>query len=222
MAITYAQLTQLVQDFCENAETSFVNNIPYFVRSAEMRIQNSVQLPSLRKISTSTAIAPGVNTYAAPSDFLAPFEFSLTVAATGEQKFLLNKDVNFIREAFPVNTVTGVPTHYAITSVAATTPFATTFLLGPTPDLAYATTLDYFAYPASITAGTTSWLGDNFEAVLLYGTLREANLYLKGEDNTTANYEKMYQEALFLLKQLGEGKLRQDSYRSGQARVTVQ
>lgn len=221
MAITYAQLTQLVQDTLENTEASFVSNIPVFVRGAEQRIMHSVQLPAMRKTTTATALVSGNSSYAAPSDFLAPFEFSITIAATGAQAFLLNKDVNFIREAFPISTATGQPTHYAITSVAATTPFATSFLLGPTPDANYATTLDYYAYPASITAGTTSWLGDNFESVLIYGTLREAYVYLKGEQDLIDRYEKLYLEALALLKGLADGKDRKDTYRGGQFRLPV-
>lgn len=220
MAMTYAQLLQLTQDYCENTETSFVNNVPYFVRSAELRIQNSVQLPSLRRTASSATVL-GSNTLAAPSDFLAPLELTVLIAATGERQFLLNKDVNFIREAYPINSVFGTPVHYAVTSVDSTTPFATNFLLGPTPDAAYATALAYFAYPTSIVSGSTSWLGENFESVLLYGTLREAYIYMKGEQDLIDRYEKMYQEALMLLKGLGDGKLRRDAYRSGQNRGQI-
>ena len=220
MAITYAQLLQSTQDYCENTETSFVSNIPIFVAQAETRIFNSVHLPLMRKVSTATAMVASTNTIAAPTDFLAMFEFSLTDSA-GAQFFLLNKDVSYIRESFPLTTAIGQPTHYALQVVAAGTPFATTLLLGPTPDANYATTMDYYAYPTSIVTGGTSWLGNNFDTVLLYGTLREAYVYMKGEADVVAEYEAKYQEALLLLKNLADGLDRRDAYRSGQLRLPV-
>jgi hypothetical protein len=212
MAISYTQLLQLVQDFCENTETSFVANIPFFVKSAEQRILHSVQLPALRKNALGSMTAS--NQYlSTPTDFLAPF--SLAIMTSGVvQAFLLNKDVEYIREAFPDPTATGTPSHYALFD-------ADSIILGPTPDTGYSTELHYFYMPESIVIAGTSWLGTNFESALLYGTLREANLYLKGEADMVANYEKQFQEALMLLKGLGDGKARRDSYRNVQNRLQV-
>lgn len=218
MAITYAALVQAVQDYTENTETSFVSNIPVFVQTAETRIFNSVTLPQMRKVSTATAMVSGTNTIAAPSDFLAMFSFSFT-DGTGTEHYLLNKDVNFIKEAYPITTTLAAPVHYALYTVAAGTPFAATLLLGPTPDANYATTMDYYAYPTSIVSAGTSWLGNNFDAVLLYGALREAYTYMKGEQDLIDRYEKLYQESLMLLKSLADGKDRRDSYRNGQLRI---
>ena len=218
MAITYAQLLQAVQDYTENDEPTFVTNIPVFVQAAETRIYNSVTLPAMRKVSTVVAMVATVNTISVPTDFLAMFEFSLT-DSNGLQYFLLNKDVNFIREAFPATLVTGQPTYYALHTVGAATPFTTTLLLGPTPDANYATTIDYYAYPASIVSAGTSWLGNNFDSCLLYGTLREAYTFMKGEADLIQQYENLYQESLMLLKGLVDGKDRTDTYRAGQVRL---
>ena len=211
--MNYTSLVQLVEDYLESTETSFVTNIPTFVQLAEERIYNSVQIPAIRKNVTGT-MTISTKYLSLPTDWLATFSLAIIDPVTGAQTFLLNKDVNYIREAFPTPTATGPPTHYAIFD-------QDTLILGPTPDASYAAELHYYYYPQSIVTAGTSWLGDNFESVLLYGTLREAYNYLKGEADLTAQYEAKYQEALGLLKQLGDGKDRRDAYRSGQLRVPV-
>lgn len=211
--MNYAALVTLIQDYTENSESSFVSNIPTFVQLAEERIYNSVQIPAIRKNQTGTLTAS--NKYLTlPTDWLATFSLAVTEPSTGRMYFILNKDVNFIRESFPNPLATGTPTHYAQFD-------QNTLILGPTPDLSYAVELHYYYYPESIVTASTSWLGDNFETVLLYGSVREAYQYMKGEQDLTAQYEAKYQEALELLKQLGDGKDRQDAYRSGQVRVPV-
>lgn len=211
--MNYTSLVQLVQDYLESTETSFVDNIPNFVQLAEERVYNSVQIPAIRKNATGT-MTSGNKYLSLPTDWLATFSLTLIDTETGVQSFLLNKDVNYIREAYPTPSDTGPPAHYAIFD-------ANTLILGPTPDASYGAELHYYYYPQSIVDAGTSWLGDNFESVLLYGTLREAYNYLKGEVDLTAQYEAKYQEALGLLKQLGDGKDRRDAYRSGQVRVPV-
>lgn len=211
--MNYASLVTMIQDYCGNAESSFVANIPNFVQLAEERIYNTVQIPAIRKNQTGTLTAS--NKYLTlPTDWLATFSLAVIDPVTQAQTFLLNKDVNYIREAFPTPSDTGTPTHYAQFDY-------NTLILGPTPDLSYSVELHYYYYPASIVTAGTSWVGDNFETVLLYGSLREAYQYMKGEEDITAQYDAKYQEALALLKQLGDGKDRQDAYRSGQVRVKV-
>jgi len=188
--------------------------IDTFIQLAEERIYNSVQIPAIRK--NQTGYMTGGNKYLSlPSDWLATFSLSVINPSTGAQSFLLNKDVNFIREAFPVPSDTGTPTHYAQFTDSS-------LILGPTPDLSYQVELHYYYYPTSIVTATTSWLGNNFESVLLYGALREAAVFVKAEADMVANYEGKYQESLGLLKQLGDGKDRRDAYRSGQVRIPVQ
>ena len=211
--MNYSSLVELVQDYLESTEESFVDNIPNFVQLAEERVYNSVQIPAIRKNATGT-MTSGNKYLTLPTDWLATFSLTLIDTETGQQSFLLNKDVNYIREAYPTPADTGPPVHYAIFD-------ADTLILGPTPDVNYGAELHYYYYPQSIVTAGTSWLGDNFESVLLYGTLREAYNYLKGEVDLTAQYEAKYQEALGLLKQLGDGKDRRDAYRSGQTRVPV-
>lgn len=211
--MNYSQLVQLVQDYLESTETSFVDNIPNFVQLAEERIYNSVQIPAIRKNVTGT-MTSGNKYLSLPSDWLATFSLAAIDPTTGDYSYLLDKDVNYIREAFPNPSSTGAPTHYAIFD-------ANTLIIGPTPDQSYAAELHYYYYPESIVTAGTTWLSDNFETVLLYGSLREAYMYLKGESDLTAMYEAKYQEGLALLKQLGDGKDRRDAYRSGQVRVPV-
>jgi hypothetical protein len=211
--MNYSALVTIIQDYCGNAESSFVANIPNFVQLAEERIYNSVQIPAIRKYFTGT-LTGGNRFMTLPADWLATFSLAVTDPTTQAQTFLLNKDVNYIREAFPVQSATGSPTHYAQYDKS-------TLLIGPTPDASYTTELNYFYYPESIVTAGTSWVGDNFETVLLYGSLREAYQYMKGEEDITAQYENKYQEALALLKVLGDGKDRRDAYRSGQTRVPV-
>lgn len=215
MAMTYADLLQAVQSYTENTEPSFVSYIPTFVQLAEQRIYNAVQLPALRKNQTGY-LSSGNKYLTLPTDWLATYSLAVITPLTAVQTYLLNKDVEFIRESFPSPvTPTGQPTHYAIFN-------NTTLILGPTPDANYQVELHYYYYPQSIVTAGTSWLGTNFENVLLYGTLREAYLYMKGDADLTAEYEKKYQEGLALLKMLGEGKNRQDTYRTRQLRIPVQ
>ena len=211
--MNYTQLSQSIQDYCQSTETSFVANIPNFVQLAEERIYNSVQIPAIRKNVTGTM----TNTFPyfqLPSDWLSTFSLAVIDPVTGEYEYLLNKDVNFIRAAYPPPNSTGKPKYYAIWDDS-------TMILGPTPDQAYTAELHYYYYPPSIVNVNTSWLGDNFESVLLYGSLREAYTYLKGEQDMMTYYEQKYQEALGLLKRLGDGLDRQDAYRSGQVRIPV-
>jgi hypothetical protein len=149
--------------------------------------------------------------------------YSLAIInASGEYEYLLNKDVNFIRQAYPQPTDTGIPRYYALFGPRSDNAAELTFILGPTPDAAYGAELHYFFYPPSITVSPyTSWLGDNFDSVLLYGSLVEAYTYMKGEQDMMALYNGKYQEALALAKRLGDGMERQDAYRSGQYRQAV-
>ena len=211
--MNYSQLTQLIQDYCESTESSFVANIPTFVQLAEERIYNSVQIPAIRNNVTGTMSIN--NQYMSlPSDWLSTYSFAVIDPDTGEYEYLLNKDVNFIRASYPSPTYTGKPKYYAIFS-------DTSMLLGPTPDVAYTAELHYYYYPASIVTVGTSWIGTNYENVLLYGSIREGYVYLKGEQDIMNYYEQKYQEAIAQLKRLGDGLDRQDAYRSGQVRIPV-
>jgi hypothetical protein len=211
--MTYAELVAQIQDYTENTfQTTDINT---FITQAEQRIYNTVQLPALRKNVTGSLT--GGNKYLAmPADWLATFSLAV-FGADNEYKYLLNKDVNFIRQSFPDtdSAFYGEPQYYAVFD-------NTTFIVGPTPDTAYSAELHYFYYPTSITIAGTSWLGDNFSSTLLYGSLLEAYTYMKGEKDVLDNYRSRYDEAMLLLKQLGDGKDRQDAYRSGQVRYPVQ
>ena len=196
-----------------------------FIRQAEQRIYNSVQFPSIRK--NVTGVTTNGNKYlSSPSDFLAVYSMAV-ILPTGEYEYLLNKDVNFIRAAYPRPADTGVPRYYALFGPTTTNdnpPQLTdelSFILGPTPNAAYDIELHYFFYPESITvaADGRTWLGDNFDSVLLYGTLLEAYTFMKGEQDVIANYTARYNEALILAKRLGDGMERSDAYRSGQFRM---
>ena len=211
-------LVQAIHDYTENSESSFVDNIPTFVQLAEERIYNSVQIPAIRKNQTGTMTA-GNKYLSLPTDWLATFSLAVITSdefAGDTYSYLLDKDVNFIRESFPStgSLSWALPTHYAQFD-------QNTLLLGPTPDNAYGVELHYYYYPESIVTAETSWLGDNFEDVLLYGSLREAYIYMKGDADLVSAYEAKYKQALDLLKQLGDGKNRRDAYRSGQVRVPV-
>jgi len=213
MALTYAQLVVQIQDYTENTFT--VTDINNFIQQAEQRIYNTVQLPALRKNVTGTLTA--ANKYLAmPADWLATFSLAV-INTSNEYLYLLNKDVNFIRQSFPDtdSAFYGQPQYYAVFD-------STTFIVGPTPDASYSAELHYFYYPESIVTAGTSWVGNNFSSVLLYGSLLEAYTYMKGEADVMATYKSRYDEAMLLLKQLGDGKDRQDSYRSGQVRYPVQ
>lgn len=211
--MNYSALVTLIQDYCESTESSFVSNIPTFVQLAEERIYNSVQIPAIRKNVTGT-MTINLQYFQLPSDWLSTFSLAVIDPTTGDYEYLLNKDVNFIRASYPPPNSTGKPKYYAIWN-------NTSMILGPTPDLAYTAELHYYYYPASIVTAGTSWVGDNFETVLLYGSLREAYTYLKGEQDMMQYYDQKYQEAVAQLKRLGDGLDRQDAYRSGQVRVQV-
>ena len=303
--MNYTELSSAIQAYTENTETNFVAEIPVFVEQAEQRIYNSVQFPSIRKNVTGATTTN--NKYLqCPTDFLAVYSLAI-INASGEYEYLLNKDVNFIRQAYPQPTDTAIPKYYALFGPRSDDPSELTFILGPTPDAAYSAELHYYFYPPSIvqssvatlgaitggsayttgkyfnvplTGGTgsgalatitvsggavtavtvvnggyrysvndvlsaaaaniggtgtgfsvlvstvnnvggTSWLGDNFDTVLLYGSLVEAYTYMKGEADMVALYNQKYMEALALAKRLGDGMERQDAYRSGQFRQAV-
>jgi len=288
--VNYTQLKQLIQDYTQNYETTFVADIPTFVEQAEQRIYNSVQFPSLRKNVTG-AITQYNQYLATPSDFLAPYSlaiyenatttatgtsgtYTITVASAtnialgqipsgtgialgalvtninglvitlslpntgtvsgnvtfqGNFLYLINKDVNFIREVYGNPVAYGTPQYYALFGPTVTSGAITnelSFILGPTPDLNYTAELHYYYYPVSIADTTnnpngTSWLGDNFDTVLLYGSLVEAYTFMKGETDMMTLYNQKYVEALALAKRLGDGMERQDAYRDGQFRQQV-
>jgi hypothetical protein len=215
--VNYAQLVVAVSDYTENTfQTTDMNT---FIQQAEQRIYNTIQFPSLRKNVTGVT-ATGNKYLACPGDFLSVY--SMAVYPTGgEYSYLLNKDVNFIREAYPQPTDTSTPKYYALFGPQSTNEAELTFILGPTPDAVYNIELHYFYYPASIVTAVNTWLGDNFDTVLLYGTLVEAYTFLKGEQDMMALYDGKYKEALALAKRLGDGLERQDAYRSGQYRQKV-
>jgi len=213
MALTYSQLVVQIQDYTENTFT--VTDINNFIQQAEQRIYNTVQLPALRKNDTGS-LSTGNKYLTMPTDWLATFSLAV-INTSNEYTYLLNKDVNFIRQSFPDtdSAFYGEPQYYAIFNDIS-------FIVGPTPDANYSVELHYFYYPESIVTAGTSWLGNNFSSALLYGSLLEAYTYMKGEADVMANYKNRYDEAMLLLKQLGDGKDRQDSYRSGQVRYPVQ
>jgi hypothetical protein len=186
--MNYAELTANIEDICEN--TFSADQLAMFTQQAEQKIYNSVQIPALRKNVVGT------------------------LTATVAYAYLINKDVNFIREAYPTPTATGMPVHYAFFADGS-------FLVGPTPDSSYSTELHYGYYPESIVTAGTTWLGDEFDSALLNGALVEALRFMKGEADIVALYDKMYVQAVSLLKNLGDGKLREDTYRSGQLKIKV-
>lgn len=303
--MNYNELSQTIQSYVESTEQLFVENIPVFVQQAEERIYNTVQIPSLRKNVVGTATIS--NKYlSCPDDYLSSFSMAV-IQPNGDYEYLLNKDVNFIRQAYPNPADAGLPKYYALFGSQFSNPNELSFILGPTPDANYSVELHYFYYPATIvqgviattsgivagtsyTAGTylgvpltggrgtgavadivtsgggvisvairnggslyvlgdvltasssllgntgsgftvqvttvsnpsgTSWLGDNYSPVLLYGAMREAILFQKGEQDLVAYYEKQFQEALAQLNRLGTGLERGDAYRDGQARIKV-
>lgn len=222
--MNYTELTAAICDYTQNFETDFVANIPLFVQQAEQRIYNTVQFPSLRKNVTGSTTQD--NKYlSCPNDFLSVYSMAV-IDALGNYEYLLNKDVNFIRQAYPnPNTDKAIPKYYALfgpTVSGATISDELSFILGPTPDAAYSVELHYYYYPESISvaADGQTWLGDNFETVLLYGSLVEAYTFMKGEQDMMALYDGKYKEALALASRLGNGLERSDAYRSGQARLS--
>jgi len=234
--MTYQELYDAIQSYTENNFPAFdlasgstdttTEQINRFIQQAEQRIYNTVQFPSLRKNMVGNLQAS--NKYLkAPDDYLATYSLAIITGygtASESYTFLLNKDVNFIREAYPSPSDTGTPKYYALFGPAIVGNAITnelTFILGPTPDTTYMAELHFYYYPTSITTAGTSWLGDNFDTVLLYGSLVEAYTYMKGETDMLALYDGKYKEALALAKRLGDGMERQDAYRSGQYRQAV-
>jgi hypothetical protein len=221
--MNYTTLCANIQDVVENSFTT--DQLNMFIEQAEQLIFNTVQLPSLRK--NSTAILTANNKYlSTPADFLSVFSLAV-IDGTGRYEYLLNKDVNFIRQAYPNPTSTAIPKYYAIfgpTTTNGVPPVTTnelSLILGPTPNAAYDVELHYFYYPESIVTAGNTWLGDNFDSALLNGSLIQALRFIKGEGDMIAMYDKLYLQSIALLKQLGDGKLRQDAYRSGQFRQNV-
>jgi hypothetical protein len=223
--MNYTELKAAIQAYTENTEADFVAEIPVFVQQAEQRIYNSVQFPSIRKNVTST-IAINTQYLDCPLDFLAVYSMAV-IDANGNYEYLLNKDVNFIRQAYPNPTTDiGAPRYYALfgpTVLSSTIYDELSFIIGPRADANYGVELHYYYYPESITvaADGQTWLGDNFDTVLLYGSLVEAYTYMKGETDMMGLYNQKYQEALGLAKRLGDGMERQDAYRTGQYRQKV-
>ena len=216
--MNYAALSAAIQDYTQNYETEFVANIPVFVKQAEQRIYNTVQFPSLRKNVTGN-VTPNNKYLSCPIDFLSVYSMAV-VDATGAYEYLLNKDVNFIRQAYPTPTDTGMPKYYALFGPTFSASTELSFILGPTPNINYQVELHYFFYPESIVTANTTWLGDNFDTVLLYGSLVEAYTFMKGETDMMALYDGKYKEALMQARRLGDGLERSDAYRSGQTRIS--
>jgi len=219
--VNYSDLVTAVQNYTENSFDYSSDPVPMntFIKQAEQRIYNTIQFPSLRK--NVTGLTTTNNKYlSCPADFLSVYSMAV-YPDNGEYTYLLNKDVNFIREAYPQPTDTAKPKYYALFGPQSSLLTELTFILGPTPDAIYNVELHYFYYPESIVTSTTSWLGDNFDSVLLYGSLVEAYTYMKGEPDMLQLYDGKYKEALALAKRLGDGLERSDAYRSGQYRQPV-
>jgi hypothetical protein len=230
--LNYAELVSAIKGYAENdfpataGSFTSTDQLNTFIRQAEQRIYNSVQFPPIRKNVTGTTTIN--NKYlSSPGDFLSVFSMAVIDPVTGEYEYLLNKDVNFIRAAYPSPTATGKPYYYALfgpTTTNNTPPVITnelSFILGPTPNAAYDIELHYYFYPESIVTASTTWLGDNFDTVLLYGSLLEAASFMKSDVDIMKSYNDRYNEAMLLAKRLGDGLERQDAYRSGQFRMDV-
>ena len=213
--MNYTSLCADIQDYVENSFSA--DQLATFVQQAEQRIYNAVQLPDLRKNVTGV-MSLGNKYLSCPNDFLAPYSMAV-IDGSGNYTYLLNKDVNYIREAYPNPSDTATPKYYAIFGPRSDDLKELSFILGPTPDDDYAVELHYFYYPESIVTAGQTWLGDNFDSVLLWGSIVEAYLFLKGEPDLVATYQKRYDDAMALLMNLGNGKDRSDAYRSGQYRV---
>jgi hypothetical protein len=230
--MNYTELTAAIKGYAENDFPSTVGSftsadqIATFVKQAEQRIYNTVQFPSIRKNVTGFTTL-GNKYLSCPLDFLAVY--SMAVVDGDDYTYLLNKDVNFIREAYPSVAAAdrGLPKYYALFGPATTNTNPAvitnelTFLLGPTPDALYTIELHYYYYPESIVTANTTWLGDNFDSVLLYGSLLEAAAFMKTDNDTIANYQRRYEESLTLAKRLGDGMERGDAYRDGQIKLPV-
>ena len=208
--MNYTELTNAIKEYTDNTETTFVNNIPNFVRQTEERIYRSILIPELRK-NVTTSLTTSNRFLAKPTDFLAVFSIAV-VDGSSNYSFLLPKDVNFIREAYPATATSGLPVYYSLFD-------GDNFLIAPTPDSTYTVQLHYYYDPPSIVTSSTSWLGDNAESTLLYGSLVEAATFMKGEADIVGFYKARYDEALDGLKKLADGRNKRDSYRNGEPRI---
>lgn len=227
--MNYNELFSQVQTYTENifpdtflangSSVTATTQINTFIQQAEERIYNTVQIPSLRRNVTGNC-SPTTQYLGCPNDYLSTYSMAV-INTDGTYEYLLNKDVNFIRQAYPDPTSKGLPRYYALFGSRLNDPNELAFILGPSPDQAYTIELHYFYYPESIVTAGTSWLGDNYSPVLLYGTLVEAYSYMKGENDMLQLYNTKYQEALQQLNRLGTGLERGDSYRDGQAKIKV-
>ena len=232
--MNYSELFSQIQTYTENqfpdtfvqvttsgsqTNVNAITQINTFIMQAEERIYNTVQIPSLRKNVTGNCSSTS-KYLACPNDYLSTYSLAI-IKADGTYEYLLNKDVNFIRQSYPDPTATGLPRYYALFGSRLNDPNELTFILGPSPDATYGAELHYFYYPESIVTAGTSWLGDNYSPALLYGSLVEAYTYMKGEADMLAAYNAKYQEAMQQLNRLGTGLERGDAYRDGQAKIAV-
>jgi hypothetical protein len=218
--VNYSELKTAVEDYTENSFSA--TDFATMTELAEQKIYNTVQLPALRK-NVVGAVSTNNKYLSCPDDFLSVFSLAV-ILADGSYEYLLDKDVNFIRQAYPTPTSTGVPRYYAIfgpTTAGSTITDELSLILGPTPNANYQVELHYFYYPESIVTATNTWLGDNFDSVLFNGVMVEAARFMKEEPDVVTMYEQQFAQSLILLKQLGDGKNRQDAYRNGQVRVKV-
>jgi hypothetical protein len=216
--MNYAQLVVAVSDYCENSFPT--TDMDTFIRQAEQRIYNTAQPANLRKNVTGS-LTQGNKYLGCPSDFLSVYSLAIYPSAGGDYLYLLNKDVNFMREAYPNPATQGKPKHYAIFGPQSNDINELAFIVGPTPNAAYGAELHYYYYPESIVTAGTTWLGDNFDSVLLYGTICEALVYMKGEGDMITVANERYNQAIALYKNLADGKQRMDAYRDGQVRTSV-
>lgn len=215
--MNYAELKDNIARICENEFTE--DEYALFTQQAEQRIYNTVQLANLRKNVTGTFSA-GNKYLQAPADFLSTYSIAV-IDGSGNYHYLLNKDVNFIRQAYPSASSVGLPKQYAIFGPRSDDVNELSFIVGPTPNSAYSVELHYYYYPESIVTAGTTWLGDNFDSTLLNGALVEAIRFMKGEPDLVKLYQDMYLQSIALLKNLGDGKQRMDAYRDGQVRIKV-
>ena len=221
--MNYTELKTAIEDYTENSFTE--HQLATFIKQAEQRIYNTVQLANLRKNVTGS-LTPNNKYLSAPADFLSVYSMAV-IDGLGDYHFLKNVDVNYIRQVYPSAALTSLPKYYAIFGPVTNLQTELSFIVGPTPDVGYAVELHYYYYPTSIAdtvenPGGTTWLGDNFDSALLYGSLVEAYTFMKGEPDLMAVYDGKYKEALMLLKNLGDGKQRGDAYLDGQVKVKVQ
>lgn len=218
--MNYSELTQAIKDYTENYETTFVSNIPVFIKQTEESINRTVLVPELRKNATTNCDANN-RFIARPSDFLAPFSFAV-IDTDGNYHYLLPKDVNFIREAYPNRATAALPRYYAeFDGDIESDNSSGHFILGPTPALPFEVQLHYYFDPPSIVESVTSWLGDNAEEALLYGSLVQAYIFMKGEPDVMQQYQQKFDSAMRKLMVLGEGRLKRDDYRNDQPRMEI-